>query len=87
MLTNITATQYRLVRFIRPDIYCAFNNVVTFSMLTSKWTSQTIFENGRGGGYITFGVGFHLLGALLCSFITEDATGNSKPFNSSPFEL
>jgi hypothetical protein len=45
----------------------------------------TIFENG--GGYITFGVGVRLLGALFCSFIIEDVNGNLNTFDSSPFEL
>ncbi len=53
--------------------------------LTSKWTSKTIFD--RGEGYITFGVGVRLLGALFCSFTTEDATGSSEPSDSSAFEL
>jgi hypothetical protein len=42
---------------------------------------------GGGEGYITFGVGVRLLGALFCSFVTEDATGSSEPSDSSAFEL
>jgi len=42
---------------------------------------------GGGEGYITFGVGVRLLGALFYSFLTEDAIGSSKPSDSSAFEL
>jgi hypothetical protein len=41
---------------------------------------------GGGEGYITFGVGVRLLGALFCSFMTEDATGSSEPSDSFAFE-
>ncbi len=36
---------------------------------------------------MTFGVGVRLLGALFCSFTTEDATSSSEPSDSSVFEL
>jgi hypothetical protein len=76
---------------VQVDIFILYvgnikNTMQAVVSLTSKWTSKTILDGG-GEGYITFGVGVRLLGALFCSFITEDATGSSEPSDSSAFEL
>jgi len=52
-----------------------------------KTSSQGEPVMGGGEAYITVGVGFRLLGALFCSFKTEDATSSSEPSDSSSLEL